>query len=132
MSKPVLIFFALCCTVSLASGAENAWVSVTWPLQEGRSVEAAVERWPAAETPLTVSLKSSDEGNLVVPATVTIPAQMTSAPITITAPDNAKRDGTRVVKVSTSGAGVGPVENSVTIRDNEVVSYRLNPMTDIM
>ena len=69
--------------------------------------------------PLVVSLASSDTSEAVVPATVTIPANQSSAVFVISGVDDAASDGVQTVAISVSSAGyVGDAKN-VLVADNE-------------
>lgn len=132
MSRLLLLLGAIFFTSSGSGIAGIVSVELPQTLQEGRSREVLVARWPAGDTALTVNLTSSDAAALDVPATVTIPEGMYGAVITVTVADNEIRDGSRIVTVTAAAEGHDSGVKAVTIRDDEVASYALNPFTDIM
>lgn len=79
---------------------------------------------PAAD--LVVALISSNPSELVVPASVTIPAGQASATFPVTILDDGKLDGTQTVMVGASVAGYTGQSVSVAVHDNETASLSLN------
>ena len=57
---------------------------------------------------LTVNLASSDTSRVTVPATVTIPAGSTSAPLPLTIVDNTLLDGPEAVTIAVTASGYAP------------------------
>ena len=74
-------------------------------------------------TDLVVSLVSSDTSELVVPETVTILAQETSATFDLTVVDDAETDGVQTVTVTASAPGFSDSEGLMDVRDNDVHSF---------
>ena len=101
-------------------------------LQEGSTGTGTVTIGGTLTTPLTVNLASSNTNWASVPATVTIPADSTTAHFTITAPDNIFFDGSRMVTI-TATTDTFPAANApLTIRDNEAAGYRITGLADIV
>jgi hypothetical protein len=98
-------------TVALpASRAENL------PLSLGAGL---VTLSAAPSRAVTINLTSSDTTELVVPATVTIPAGNTSCTFDLTMVDDSATDGPQNVTVTASTAGYTGGSASITITDNE-------------
>ncbi|WP_254510021.1 beta strand repeat-containing protein [Anatilimnocola floriformis] len=72
--------------------------------------------------PLVVTLSSSDTTEATVPATVTIPANQTSATFTISAVDDAIVDGTQSVTIFASASGFTGANVGLQVTDNDVAS----------
>jgi len=75
---------------------------------------------PDLTVPLTVTLNSSDTTEAAVPATVTIPAGVTSVAFAIDAVDDLLFDGTQTVMVTATAAGYLPGSDTLRVDDNEV------------
>lgn len=84
---------------------------------------------PAA---LTVSLTGTNGAALTLPGEVTIAAGQTQATFTMTATDNALRDGSRAVNLNATAATFTAASQGITIRDNEVASYGFGALADIV
>ena len=69
--------------------------------------------------PLIVQLSSSDTSELVVPATITIPAGAAEAVVPVTVQDDAILDGTIVVPLLAAATGYRSSANSVSVLDIE-------------
>ena len=69
--------------------------------------------------PLIVQLSSSDTSELVVPATITIPAGAAEAVVPVTVQDDAILDGTIVVQLLAAATGYRSSANSVSVLDIE-------------
>ncbi len=97
-------------TLSLPAGiAEN-----------GGPVTGTVAALPSPAADLVVTLASSLQGQLGVPATVTIPADQPSATFTLTPTDDTVLNGTRVVAISaTAAAPWVAAAGTVALQDNE-------------
>jgi len=91
--------------------------------ENGGSATATVTRNSATDVALTVTLASSDTGEATV-ASGDIPIGQVSADFSVTAVDDALKDGTQTVTVSASAADHLSGSNTVDITDNEVaVTY---------
>jgi uncharacterized repeat protein (TIGR01451 family) len=90
----------------------------------GRVILAAT--WP---TDLTVSLSSSDPADLIVPASIIIPAGRFSAPFDLMVVDDSDLEGSQEVIVTASASGFAAAASSMTIIDDETppLSYDPNP-----
>ncbi|MFN0018150.1 MAG: Ig-like domain-containing protein [Pirellulaceae bacterium] len=75
---------------------------------------------------VTVNLSSDDTGEATVPATVIIPANVNSVTFTVTAVDDALRDGTQTVNVTASAAGIASGTGPLSVTDNEVDTINLS------
>lgn len=103
----------LAITINTATIAEN-----------GGSTTATVTRSNSnIDSPLIVTLISSDTSEASVPATVTIPANQSSVSFTITAVDDAIFDGTRPVVISAAVTGYVSLSASVGVV-SDLDSYR--------
>lgn len=80
----------------------------------------------AFDSDIQIALSSSDPSEADVPTFVTIPAGQTSAVFSITVVDDDLLDGSRVLSISASASGFTPVEQSVTIHDNESAELQLH------
>lgn len=73
----------------------------------------------ALSSNLTIALSSSDTTELVVPASVVIPAGQLSASFSLSVPDDTLADGPQPVTVTASGTGVTTGTLNVTVNDND-------------
>jgi len=71
-------------------------------------------------TDLVVSLASDDTGEVLVPATVTIPAGQTWATFDVTVVDDADRDGAQTATVTASAAGFPNATGLTVVHDDEL------------
>ncbi|MEZ6063477.1 MAG: S8 family serine peptidase [Planctomycetaceae bacterium] len=80
--------------------------------------------------PVTVTLTSSDISELSfggsATTTVTIAANSTSTPVTVTIHDDALLDGSQVVTLDGTGAGINPGTLDITVEDHETLTITLN------
>jgi hypothetical protein len=74
--------------------------------------------------PLTVSLQSSDESEIGVPAEVVIPASQNTVSVPIHAVDDALLDGDVNVRLTAQGAGLDPQTIDLLVRDQEQLAAR--------
>src|SRR5205814_208040 len=72
------------------------------------------------------ALASSDTSAASVPASVTIPAGLTSASFPITFPDNVLAEGNKTAQISASVAGWTGASASLTVRDEEANALHLS------
>jgi uncharacterized repeat protein (TIGR03803 family) len=101
-------------------------VSVPTSAPEGSApVMGTVSISPAAATPLTVTLSSSDLTAATVPATVTIPAGQTSATFPITIMDDGAIDGTQVATITAHIANWTDATANISVLDNETLALTL-------
>lgn len=68
---------------------------------------------------LTVSLLSTDPTELIVPATVVIPAGQASATFAMDAVDDEITDGTQVVTIRATAAGYISLDDTLSVSDND-------------
>ena len=107
---------------------ENAVISVSAAskTKEGNSpYQATVSLNLTPQYNFTVTLTSSDPSELVVPATVTIPAYTTSASFTITPMDDREIDGTKTAVITASRTGHTSGTASIQIADDESLAIGL-------
>jgi uncharacterized repeat protein (TIGR01451 family) len=81
---------------------------------------------------LEVSVGSSNEAAVTVPAIVTIPAGETQATFTITASNNDLRDGTRSVNLAASAAAFTGASQTISVLDNDPASYRFSALGSLV
>ena len=79
---------------------------------------------------LVVMLESNDPGELVVPASVTIPAGQTSVQFDLIVQDDAEFDGSRPVVIAATAAGVGVESENIAVGDNDVHHFGFSPISD--
>ena len=79
--------------------------------------------------PLIVTLGSSDTSEARVPASVTIPANSSSATFLLIAMDDALLDGTQAVTINASAAGFVSQAVPLDVTDHETLSLTLAPAT---
>ncbi len=75
---------------------------------------------PAPADDVTVTLVSSDAGELLVPASVLVPAGQTNVTFDLTVGDDALADGSQYVTVTASAEGYSSAQAGMTILDSEV------------
>lgn len=99
-------------------------------INEGATTTATVSRNTQNNgLPLVVNLTSSNPG-VTVPASVTIPAGVTSINFTVTSADNDIVDGTRTSIISATAAGFTASNGVlVTVSDNESAGVTVTPTT---
>ncbi|MCC6508139.1 MAG: hypothetical protein IT423_03475, partial [Pirellulaceae bacterium] len=78
---------------------------------------------------ITVLLTSSDMSEAIVPASVIIAANQTSATFTITAVDDLLLDGTQSSLISVASAGYVSDSTSISVLDSETLSLSIAPAT---
>ncbi|MDB6139438.1 MAG: Conserved repeat domain protein [Verrucomicrobiaceae bacterium] len=98
---------------------------------EATTAGGTVEISGTLTSDLVVNLTSSKTASLTVPASVTILKGSTLASFTLTAVDNALRDGSRVVNISAQATGFISATQPTTVQDNEVTGYTLIGVPDI-
>lgn len=103
---------------------ESGSLVLTLPAQltEGQGTvtgQATVALSAPAAANITISLASSDTSELIVPASVTIPAGQTSASITLTVPDDLLIDGAQQASVTAVVVNWPVRTATVEILDNE-------------
>lgn len=88
-------------------------------ISESQTGYASVTRQGSTAAPLTVLLGSSSPGQLIVPASVTIPSGQSSAAFTTFAVDDAYVESSRGYTVTASAAGLADASGTVTVLDND-------------
>jgi len=83
------------------------------------AISGAVSIHAAQGTDLLVALDSSDLTEAAVPGSVTIPAGLTSVPLTVTILDDAVLDGTKTVRITPTAPGYSSGVAAVAVHDNE-------------
>ncbi len=76
---------------------------------------------------ITVSLSSNDTSEATVPSSVTILANQTSATFAVSAVDDALLDGTQIVTITVSTAGLADGTGTVNVTDLETLSLTISP-----
>lgn len=77
-------------------------------------------------SPLVVNLSSNDTSEATVPASVTIPANQTSATFTITGINDVLFDGTQNVTITATAAGFSAATLNIQVTDNETEALALS------
>ena len=94
--------------------------------ENGGSVTGIVTRSNTDTTvPLTVSLRSSDTSEALVPASVTIPANRASASFTVAGVDDSVVDGLQSVTVVASASGYVDASSTVKVQDYESLAIAI-------
>ena len=110
---------------------ESATLTLTAPanLREGDTGKTGTASIAGTlTTPLTVALDSNDTSEIIVPATVTIPAGQTSATFPITVVDDAETDGAQTVMLAGSAPGFSWALVALSVADNDVHHFALTPI----
>jgi uncharacterized repeat protein (TIGR01451 family) len=107
-------------------------VQVAASIQEGRTSSGTLVINGTLLEPLVISLQVPGDSSVTVPASVTInPGQQwVSFPITVA--DNALPDGTRTVPLVASAAGFNTTTRNLVVRDNEIASYAIAEVKELM
>ncbi|MCX5980388.1 MAG: DUF5050 domain-containing protein, partial [Nostocales cyanobacterium LacPavin_0920_SED1_MAG_38_18] len=92
---------------------------------EGNTIQGTVTRNTATTEPLTVTLVNSDNSQITVPTTVTIPAGANSATFNITAVDDTLIELPKNYTIIASAAGFISGSDSLAIIDNDGVNLTL-------
>jgi len=119
-------------TVALDNEARTLSVTAPATVQEGATATGTVTVSGPVTSPLQISLTSSNEAALTVPATVTIPAGKTSASFPIAAADNTAADGTLSVSITAAASTFTSASRAVLVRDNDPASYRFGTLGEIL
>jgi len=102
-------------------------------LLEGNQTDSAsVSLASAMSTDLQVQLTSTNGADVLFPATVTIPAGWTYQFFSVKAINNSLHDGTRLVTIQASTAGLPTTNATIAVRDNDPADYRFSGLTDVM
>ncbi len=75
-----------------------------------------------------LNLASDDTSEIVVPATVTVPAGTFTASFEAVIQDDAEMDGVRPVTITATAAGFSDATRAVTVADNDVHAYGFAPI----
>ena len=103
---PVDMLFLDVATASLSEGSTS-------------EVRCVITRSGEYSTPLPVDITNTPTGQITIPASVTIPANMSSEIFNLTAIDNAVVDGPRNVKIVVMAASYRNDTSTIQILDNE-------------
>ncbi len=88
--------------------------------ENGGSTTASITRWNTdLGSPLNVTLASSDTTEATVPATVTIPADASSATFVISGVDDSLSDGEQTVTITATAAGLLDGHDMLRVIDDE-------------
>ena len=95
-------------------------------ISEVGSSLATVDRTFGDDTqPLTVTLSSDDTTGAIVPPSVTILANQTSASFSVSGVDDSQVDGTQTVSILGSAAGYASVADTLDVLDDEVAGFTI-------
>jgi hypothetical protein len=94
-------------------------------VNEGNTIQGTVTRNTDTIQPLTVTLVNSENSQITVPTTVTIPVGATSANFNITAVDDTLIELPKNYTIIASASGFVSGQNTVAIIDNDAVSLSL-------
>ncbi len=96
------------------------------PLNEGAgSSSATLNIKPAPAEPLTIQFTSGTPATVASPASIIVPAGVSSVVVPLSILDNTALDGTRTVLISPSAPGYSAAPLSLTIHDNETATLTL-------
>ncbi|MDB9435378.1 Calx-beta domain-containing protein, partial [Dolichospermum lemmermannii CS-548] len=95
-------------------------------INEGNTIQGTITRNTATTEPLTVTLVNSDNAQLTVPATVTIPAGANSATFNITAVNDTLIELPKNYTIIASAAGFISGSDTLAIIDNDAVTLSLS------
>ena len=104
---------------------ETAVISLSLPattIEGAPDLSGTVTLSAVAGAAVRVSLASSDTGELVPPAFVTVPAGQSSATFPVAVVDDTRIDGTRNVTITASVANWTSGSATVTVQDNETTA----------
>ncbi len=107
---------------------ESATLSLSVPAsvtEGGGSYLSRVDASAAPTTNITVALTSSDPTEILVPATVVMPAGQTSAVFSVTVVDDTQIDGTQTATVTAQVLNWGDGTAVITVLDNETTNLTL-------
>lgn len=113
---------------------ETRTILLTTPTaqQEGTSSNWTVGISGTLTTDLQVTLANTNAAALIVPASVTITAGSTQATLSVPAPENNLKDGTRTAGITATAASFTSASRSVTVRDNDPAAYLFSGIPDIV
>ncbi|AKE63138.1 Alkaline phosphatase [Microcystis aeruginosa NIES-2549] len=94
-------------------------------VNEGNTIQGTVTRNTDTTQPLTVTLVNSENSQITVPTTVTIPVGATSANFNITAVDDTLIELPKNYTIIASAAGFVSSSNTVAVTDNDGVNLTL-------
>jgi len=120
----------------LVTVSDNLNVSVEIPadMREGEGVltnAGRVSIYSLLPAPLAVSLASSDTTELIVPASVIIPAGQTNAMFDLTVVDDTEQDGTQSIQITTSAAGATGGFTTANVHDNDLHHFTWSAITGL-
>jgi Domain of unknown function DUF11 len=113
---------------------ETRTLTITGPakINEGGTGGGRVAIPGKLPTALVVTLDSSHPATATTPSAVTIQAGTTESFFTITAPENALREGTLSVTLRADAQGFAGGAFSVPVFDNDVAAYRVSLPFDVL
>ncbi|NCT44034.1 MAG: hypothetical protein GPJ35_12020, partial [Microcystis aeruginosa G11-09] len=98
----------------------------TQQVTEGNTIQGTITRNTDTTEPLTVTLVNSDNSQITVPNTVTIPAGANSVNFNITAVDDTLIELPKNYNIIASASGFVSSSNTVAVIDNDGVNLTLN------
>ena len=114
-------------SVNTVTEVETLYLDISTPtLSEGATgdVRCVATRSGDNTSDLLVSIANTPAGQITIPASVTIPANMSSAIFNLNAIDNNVVDGTRTVKVMISATSYRNDTTALQILDNEATALK--------
>ena len=109
-------------TVSLLDSDNTMTITLPASGWEGQTLSGAgtVRLGGTLSTALVVNLASSDNAELTVPLTVTIPAGQRSVTFDVMLHDNGLRQGPQTEQITATAGGFAPVQASMVVKDADV------------
>ena len=101
-------------------------------VMEGGSSTGTVAISGTLADALPVNLEIVSGGNVILPASVFIPAGATQVTFPITAVNNSIVDGTRTMTLTATAAGFTSSAKSLEVRDDDPASYSLSTLTELV
>ena len=111
------------CTINVLD--EDATMAISLPTSgwKGQTLSGTIHIGGTLTAPLVVSLASSNNSQLTVPASVIIPVGSTSASFTATLLDNGQRTGPQTDQITATASGLPMATANVVIDDADVDHY---------
>ena len=110
-------------------GVLNLAITESAIIENGGTSAATVSRNIISDSELKVTLVSSEPSAATVPLTVTIPAGQPSTTFTVTAVDDAVRDGTQPATITATAIGYVPDNGSLDVTDDELTNFSIDDVT---
>ncbi|MBX3439085.1 MAG: peptidoglycan DD-metalloendopeptidase family protein, partial [Planctomycetaceae bacterium] len=103
--------------------------------KEGQSIVANIRRNGSLASPLVVTLTTTDASELMLPATITIPAGTAEVLFTIAGAEDFAIDGDQTASIMATASGFSPARNVVLVQDNgvagsNVVGHNVNGVSN--